>query len=684
MNCRYPLIVLLLVMVSFITAQPIKMCGTDELSNQFYQDNTALQSAMQSNRTYLKNFTEQYISSHHNRNVDSVYTIPVVFHVIHTYGNENVSDEQVKSGLYVLNRNFSNQNPDSGNIVAAFKPIAADCEIQFKLAHLDPNGNCTSGINRIASPLCKYGDHSVKNLVHWDPSKYLNVYVVKSIPSLAGHCLMPDQAAVKPEWDGIVIDDSYLGNIGTSSELTSVVMAHETGHYLNLFHIWGGNNVPGYFYQPVGQQSNCGIGDDVQDTPETIGWSTCNLNAASCGNTVDNVQNAMDYSYCNFMFTQGQRQRMRATLNSPVANRNNLITQNNLTVTGVNLNIICKADFVADRNVICYGDSVRFTDKSITTPDAWLWNFGDNTTSTIQNPTHTFSLPGDYYVTLTASKNSTTQTSDSFLVRVNDPNPNPFYVEGFENVNTTSATHLINNADNTYLKFNLSNNNEGYNSSKSAVIRMVDTIHYTGRTVLISPTINLSNANTPQFSFKYACSQKKINSDDVLEVFISPDCGKTWVSKGKRLGANLQTIVTEQNDMYWVPADSTEWKTYSFSVGGTQTNSDFMFRIEYTSYYTNAFYIDNINLNAAAYNNVEKLLLTDIELIPNPSSNFFKITGDFDELNLLILDVNGREILKKSDVASGDAVDVGFLSEGIYFVRLENENSYSTKKLLKY
>jgi hypothetical protein len=679
----YFLVTLSVLFNSGIYAQTIPMCGTDELSYQLYRDNPSLQGLMESNRAYLKNFTQQYIANQASRsNPDSIYTVPVVFHVIHIYGNENVTDEQVKSGLYVLNRNFSNQNPDSANIAAAFKPIAADCEIQFKLAHLDPNGNCTSGINRIASPLTKFGDHSVKNLIHWDPSKYLNVYVVKGIPNLAGHCLMPDQAAAKPEWDGIVIDDSYLGNIGTSSEFTSVVMAHETGHYLNLFHIWGGNNVPGYFYQPVGQQANCGIGDDVQDTPETIGWSSCNLSSASCSNTVDNVQNAMDYSYCNFMFTQGQRQRMRAALNSPIANRNNLITANNSAATGVNLNTVCKADFIADRNSICYGDTIRFTDKSITTPDTWLWNFGDGATDNIQNPSHAFALPGDYYVTLTASKNSTALTSDSFLVRVNDPNPNPYFVEGFESITQLEQSHLLNNTDNAKLKFALSNG-AGFNSANSIAIRMVDTIAYTGRTSLISPTINLSSTGTPLFSFKYACSQKKLNSDDVLEVFISTDCGKTWLSKGKRFGSNLQTVATTQNDINWIPADSTQWKTYSFSVGGNQTTANFMFRVEYTSYYTNAFYIDNINLNPAAYNNVEKLLLANVDIMPNPTNGVFKVTGDFDKINLTMLDVNGREVFKKTNVVSNESIDVSVLPQGAYFLRLENENSYCTKKVLR-
>ena len=57
-------------------------------------------------------------------------------------------------------------------------------------------------------------------------------------------------------------------------------------------------------------------------------------------------------------------------------------------------------------NNSCLGDSTVFTDKTETngTPiKNWLWNFGDNTTSTKQNPTHLYAAPGNYKVTLTVA-----------------------------------------------------------------------------------------------------------------------------------------------------------------------------------------------------------------------------------------------------------------------------------------
>jgi Zn-dependent metalloprotease len=50
----------------------------------------------------------------------------------------------------------------------------------------------------------------------------------------------------------------------------------------------------------------------------------------------------------------------------------------------------------------CTGE-VHFADSSINYPTAWLWDFGDGTTSTLQNPVHNYSASGTYNVTLTAT-----------------------------------------------------------------------------------------------------------------------------------------------------------------------------------------------------------------------------------------------------------------------------------------
>ena len=51
---------------------------------------------------------------------------------------------------------------------------------------------------------------------------------------------------------------------------------------------------------------------------------------------------------------------------------------------------------------------VKFSDTSTNSPTIWNWNFGDGTSSSVQNPTHTFNA-GSYTVTLTASNSGGSQ-----------------------------------------------------------------------------------------------------------------------------------------------------------------------------------------------------------------------------------------------------------------------------------
>ena len=52
--------------------------------------------------------------------------------------------------------------------------------------------------------------------------------------------------------------------------------------------------------------------------------------------------------------------------------------------------------------ITCNG-TVSFTDLSLNGPNSWLWNFGDGNYSNLQNPTHIYSLPGRYSVSLITS-----------------------------------------------------------------------------------------------------------------------------------------------------------------------------------------------------------------------------------------------------------------------------------------
>ncbi|HVT63416.1 MAG TPA: hypothetical protein VHD33_08030, partial [Legionellaceae bacterium] len=111
----------------------------------------------------LENFTQNYITALKSGkliNDNSKIIIPVVVHVLHNgeaigVGN-NISDAQIQSQITVLNEDFRRLNADRINTPAAFANMAADPNIEFRLACIDPNGNSTNGIHRVLTSIVSF------------------------------------------------------------------------------------------------------------------------------------------------------------------------------------------------------------------------------------------------------------------------------------------------------------------------------------------------------------------------------------------------------------------------------------------------------------------------------------------------------------------------------------------------
>ncbi|MCB9205472.1 MAG: hypothetical protein H6603_10885, partial [Flavobacteriales bacterium] len=112
-----------------------------------------------------------------------VHIIPTVFHVIHQGGSENISYEQIEDQMRILNEDYRRLNEDTTNTRPVFQPVAADINIEFRLAKLDPQGNCTDGVVRVWSPLTYNAsdENGVKGVSYWPSNKYFNVWVVATI-----------------------------------------------------------------------------------------------------------------------------------------------------------------------------------------------------------------------------------------------------------------------------------------------------------------------------------------------------------------------------------------------------------------------------------------------------------------------------------------------------------------------
>ena len=625
-----------------------------------------------------------------------IYTIPVVFHILHTYGTENISDEQVQDAVNILTRDYNKQNADTANIVSAFQGIAANCGVVFKLARLDPNGNCTNGIDRIYSPLTNIGDDAAK-LNLWPRNKYLNVWVVKSISSgAAGYSMYPSsvQGNGGAQVDGIMILSTYVGSIGTGSAGRSRALTHEVGHWLNLAHLWGNSNTPGV-------TSNCSLTDNVSDTPSTIGWTSCNLTGASCGSAVDNVQNYMEYSYCSNMFTNGQKTRLLAALTSTTASRSSLWASTNLTATGVNTNTTCApvADFYAESPQVCANGIVNFfDDTNLAAATSWTWTFpgGTPATATTQNPTIQYPTAGTYAVTLTvANANGTNTVTKNAYVIVSPAAADitvPDFTESFESLTVNAASNWsINNLDggNTWAITSAA----GYTGSKS--MKLTNVSNTPGSIdEFITPSMDLTQFVNPRLYYRiaYASLTGTAGVDyqaNAMQILSSVDCGKTWGVRRAYTESTLSTT-TAQNSAF-TPTSQSQWRQDNINLSLFANYSNIQFKFRFVAGEGNNIYIDDINMDHTTALTELESLKNNFRIFPNPSDNDARVyftTESKANVSVKVIDLLGKEVYT-SNLGSLNEGNHNLIlnkevlrASGIYFVQLTINNLQLSKKFI--
>ena len=299
-------------------------CAHTEQRKKMHKEHPELIPAQEARRQFLENFTQNFTTNQSAQSFVNLL-IPVVFHVVHDNGVENISDAQIHESIVQLNEDYAAVNPELVDVHPNFTDLVANVGFEFRLAELDPNGEPTTGINRIQSELTYNGsDIALKQMIQWDPTMYLNIWVVYSSNGSNGSAFAYYPADVEGSasiYDGVVSSYWAVGRTETAIWTHYKILTHEVGHWANLKHTWGDES----YNQSL---SGCSYDDAVEDTPNTIGNTGCDLEAISC-ETHDNVQNYMDYSNCSNMFTEGQKTRMVAALNSPVGGRNNLWTESN-------------------------------------------------------------------------------------------------------------------------------------------------------------------------------------------------------------------------------------------------------------------------------------------------------------------------------------------------------------------
>jgi len=679
----------------FASAQKeLKYCGQVEKTEALFDRFPGLQDDAQHCDQILDNYTTEFALGDEFGQRDQLYIIPVVFHIIHDGGEENISDEQVIDAMEVLNRDFRMLNEDIINVTEEFQNITADIEIEFRLAQKDPFGNCTKGITRTQSPLTYDGEEDMKELIQWPRNKYMNVWVCAYAGGAAGYTFRPSSVNnnFMAAQDGIVLLHNYTGSIGTSSISRSRTLTHEVGHWINLNHTWGPTNDPGV-------DANCAFDDSVGDTPNTIGWTSCNLAGESCG-SLDNVQNYMEYSYCSRMFTQGQRTRMRASTTSNIAQRNQLWQASNLNNTGTSSldPLLCEADFSANKLVTCVGEEITFLDQSFNGIVEWSWNFGDGNTvsgddpAIHKNPIHIYSEPGIYTISLTAGNGEDQVSAEKvgFIRVISDAELEAPFNEGFENDFPANTWFIENPSED--LSFEV-NTNAAYSGEKSIRIRNSSITEEGLIDALVSSSYDFSNYESVTISYRWAYANKLNETDDRLRIMISTNCGSSWILK--KLHRGLTTLPTAPaTNLQFTPSGPDQWAYNEVVIEiADQLTSGFMVRFEWEARGGNNIYLDDINISATEIVSISEMLSptgNDIRLYPNPvnqNATLETYLNSSTKAGFTITDLSGKTILEipEQSYQAGPLqinMDFGQLSSGMYLLNWNGKDGRASLRFV--
>lgn len=356
----------------------------------------------------------------------SVVTIPVVVHVVFDAQPLQIGAAEIDNAINHLNAAFSNTG-------LFYDPDGVDTQIQFCRAIQDPSGNSSTGWTIAQSSFsnltAETEDESLKLIDMWDPTQYINIWIVQSITSLsmgdgiAGYAFFP--ALHGSPIDGIVVEAQYFGNSIDNDK----VLVHEVGHYLGLYHTFEGGCVNG----------NCQTdGDHVCDTPPDNSTApvacselpnTCSSDAndtssnnpfrpvalGGLGDQPDMYNNYMDYGYqaCQTAFTQGQSDRMNSALNGI---RKSLLSSDGCIEPCPSW--ISEIQILNGQPSIEIGSSLSFTSNAIDTA-IHSWKLNGEIESNIPFFNYTFTEIGHYLIELeTTYPNSTCHRFAQYTVNV--------------------------------------------------------------------------------------------------------------------------------------------------------------------------------------------------------------------------------------------------------------------------
>ena len=692
------------------------VCGTQD-PNDIAKHNPNFFQEMIDNLNFLPTEPQQKTN-----NNNSTYVIPVVVHVVHNNGPEKISVEQIKSQFPSLFYDFRRVPGTPG-----FGGYGVDTKIEFSLATVDPNGNPTDGVVYVQSSTLTDHDQAteesaLKTLSKWDPTKYLNIWLVKSITTgspgtVLGYATFPNFATSTT--DGLVIRADCFGNYNfypqgtyfSLSERFGRTPTHEIGHWLSLFHTFQGS---------CGNANCSSSGDQCCDTPPT---KENNFGAPkrqnTCGNDnpdkLDDPRFYMDYVDNSFMnkFSRCQTNRMISTLNNiSYTRRVNLWKDTNQQATGTGKYQKPRANFWSNTQNTVVGAPVTFIDYSMGQPNNYTWTFTSGTTTFNASGSIvdvTFPDTGWYNVSLVVENLADTAsiTKNNFIyVGAVSPSVLPF-TENFEANNFPPIGWSIVNKDIspegysgvTWGRTNL-NGSGGFGNSRRAA-RMIFSGYsdFGQEDELWSPVYNTQNFNDflklefsvayVPFDYQAPTGEISLQVNDTLTVWVSTNAGNTWTRVYYKGGDDLATDAPSNQQLNFYTA--TQWRRETIDLTSFANTDKLRIKFMTINGFGQSLSLDDIYIYDKTTQNTPVIITdSDFNVVPNPNHGSASLNvkvNQSTDFQASIYDVQGKlvyqfhpQLLPAGNHTLPFNLDV---PNGIYFVNAMVGNQFITRKLIK-
>ena len=704
--------------VNKIQAQEIQRCASEVIFQKRYQSDEIFRKSYDRLEKEIEGFIQRKPLM--KTSEDTAIIIPVVFHVVYNNQTQNIDERLIHEQIEILNEDFNAQNGDISTVPSPFKPLIGRFKVRFELANRDPNGQVTNGITRthtdtlgfsIGNDFIKHSSRGGKNA--WDTKSYLNVWICNLLNNYLGYSTFPTDAG-KPD-DGFVLKYTNVGYGFSNSAPYDLgrTATHEIGHYFNLKHIWG-------------DKDDCSTDDGVSDTPLQAAATRGDPSFPKydqCTGSYPGIMfmNFMDYSNDKslLMFTQGQVNRMEATIMGPRASL--LTSKGYVKSTDIALDkivtplsaecaqtltpaVILKVIGAKEISSIKISMAVDQQVVSNLTKDVYL-EIGD--TMIFNFPSRTFS-PGSHEISFRIEEvngkvgdkdltnNTLTKTFNVGLPSVETPLHEDFEIEniqldGFE----------IENPDNgiTWQRAPESISKTGDYSY------FIDNYHYRPDSItghsgqkddIILPDLDFRNLDNAWLKFYLAAAQfRPIGSTepnptwDSLQVLVSTDCGKSYQVVYNKYALTLVTVLDPVLEPF-VP-NLNQWRLDSINLKSFAGNDHVRIKIRNISWFQNNIYLDNLEVagDQLVTSIRDKKSSDKVLIYPNPTQGDIVIKADRGATTI-------KEVFWSNNL--GQVIDVqrrstpnGLMSfdlyafpSGIYFAKIIwSDGSVVTQKVWK-